>query len=325
MKLLVTGGAGYVGSHVTEQLVKRGHDVVVLDNLYQGHRAAVVPGAQLIEGDLADTALLDDIFSTHDFDGIFHFASYTLVSESWHKPMMYLRTNVVNGLNLLDCAVRHGVNRFILSSTANLFGAAEVMPITEAEPVVPGSPYGESKYILERILHWLDATDKMRYVALRYFNACGSSGTIGEDHRPETHLIPILFQVALGQRETFTIYGQDYDTPDGTCIRDYVHVLDLAEAHILSLEALKTQGSQVYNLGTGHGYSVLEVLEMARRVTGHPIPAAVGERRPGDPPILVAGSKRLKEELGWTPTHSSLEEIVTSAWQWHRAHPNGYG
>lgn len=324
MKVLVTGGAGYVGSHVTEQLISQGDDVVVLDNLYQGHRAAVHPDATFVEGDLNDAAMLDGLFASHRFDAIMHFAGYTLVGESWQKPFLYLRDNVVNGLNLLETAVRHDVKRFILSSTANLFDEPEQMPITEAERIVPGSPYGESKYLLERLLYWLDRTHGLHYAALRYFNACGSSGTIGEDHDPETHLIPIVLQVALGQRERITIYGDDYDTPDGTCIRDYIHVLDLASAHILALRALDG-GSRTYNLGTGRGYSVREVIETARAITGHAIPAVVGTRRPGDPAILIAGSQKIQDELGWRPRHSDLQSIIASAWAWHKAHPHGYG
>lgn len=324
MKVLVTGGAGYIGSVVTSQLVKAGDTVVVLDNLYQGHRAAVHPEAHFVEGDLADKGLLDRVMAQHQPEAIMHFASHTLVGESVEKPFLYLGDNVQNGLNLLQAAVDHGVQRFILSSTANLFDDPESMPISEKERIVPGSPYGESKFILERLLHWMDRIYSLRYAALRYFNACGAaSPDLGEDHDPETHLIPLVLQVALDQREKIVIFGDDYDTPDGTCIRDYIHVLDLAQAHILALRAL-AQGSRTYNLGNGRGFSVKEVVETARQVTGHPIPAEIGPRRPGDPDILIAGSESIKRDLGWHPQYPDLVEIIDSAWQWHQKHPNGY-
>lgn len=324
MKILVTGGAGYIGSHVAAALIGRGDEVVVLDNLQQGHLDAVHPAAQFIEGDLADRELLDALFAEHRPQAIMHFASYTLVGESMARPFLYLRDNVVNGLNLLEAALRHGVNRFVLSSTANLFDEPERMPIDERERIVPGSPYGESKAMLERILFWLERTHGLRYAALRYFNAAGCGLGLGEDHDPETHLIPLVLQVALGQREQITIYGDDYDTPDGTCIRDYIHVLDLASAHILALDALE-RGSCTYNLGTGSGFSVREIIETARRITGRPISAVVGPRRAGDPAVLIAGSERIRRELGWTPRHSDLEQIIGSAWEWMQAHPHGYG
>lgn len=324
MKVLVTGGAGYIGSVVTSQLVEAGDTVVVLDNLYQGHRAAVHPEAHFIEGDLADKKLLDRLMAQHRPEAIMHFASNTLVGESVEKPFLYLGDNVRNGSNLLQATVDHGVQRFILSSTANLFDDPESMPITEKERIVPGSPYGESKFILERLLHWMDRIYGLRYAALRYFNACGAaSPDLGEDHDPETHLIPLVLQVALGQREKIVIFGDDYDTPDGTCIRDYIHVLDLAQAHILALRAL-AQGSRTYNLGNGRGFSVKGVVETARQVTGHPIPAEIGPRRPGDPDILIAGSESIKRDLDWRPQYPDLVEIIDSAWQWHQKHPEGY-
>lgn len=324
MKVLVTGGAGYIGSVVASQLVEAGDSVVVLDNLYQGHRAAVHPEAHFVEGDLADKGLLDRLMAQHRPEAIMHFASHTLVGESVEKPFLYLGDNVQNGLNLLQAAVDHGVQRFILSSTANLFDDPESMPISEKERIVPGSPYGESKFILERLLYWMDRIYGLRYAALRYFNACGAaSPDLGEDHDPETHLIPLVLQVALGQREKIVIFGDDYSTPDGTCIRDYIHVLDLAQAHILALRAL-AQGSRTYNLGNGRGFSVKEVVETARQVTGHPIPAEIGPRRPGDPDILIAGSESIKRDLGWHPQYPDLVEIIDSAWQWHQKHPLGY-
>jgi len=323
MRILVTGGAGYIGSVVTEQLIQQGQQVVVYDNLYQGHRAAVHPQATFVKGDLADRALLRQVFDEHPFDAVMHFASHTLVAESVAQPFMYIGDNVINGLNLLREAVQHGVRRFILSSTANLFDQPERMPIDEEERIIPGSPYGESKYLLERILSWLDRTSGLRYAALRYFNAAGASPRYGEHHNPETHLIPIVLQAALGQRERVEIFGHDYPTPDGTCVRDYIHVIDLAQAHILALAALE-KGSRVYNLGNGQGFSVLQVIETAREITGRQIPVVFGPRRPGDPATLVASSERIRCELGWAPQYPSLREIIRTAWDWHMAHPAGY-
>ena len=253
-----------------------------------------------------------------------HFASHTLVGESMEQPFLYLGDNITNGLNLLQSAVEHGVRKFILSSTANLFDDPERMPITETERIVPGSPYGESKYILERYLHWLDKIYDFRYAALRYFNAAGASAERGEDHSPEYHLIPLVLQVALGQRDNIKIFGDDYPTRDGTCVRDYIHVLDLAQAHILALRALD-RGSRKYNLGNGQGFTVKEVIETAREVTGHPIPAEVVARRPGDPATLIAGSDTIRRELGWQPQYPNVRDVIETAWQWHVSHPNGYG
>ncbi len=324
MRILVTGGAGYIGSVVVAELVQAGHEVVVLDNLSQGHRAAVHPQAVFVKGDLGDRTLLNRLFRTHPVEAVMHFASRTLVGESMQNPFLYVGENVCNGVNLLEAAVRHGVRRFILSSTANLFDQPRRIPIDEEEEIIPGSPYGESKYLLERILRWLDRIYGLRYASLRYFNAAGCTPTLGEDHRPETHLIPILMQVALGKRSHLEIYGTDYPTRDGTCVRDYIHVVDLAQAHILALEALD-RGSRVYNLGNGQGFTVREVLETAREVTGRPIPAVEGPRRPGDPAVLVASAERIRRELGWQPRYPDLRDIVASAWEWHRAHPDGYG
>jgi len=325
VNILVTGGAGYIGSIVTEELIKQGEQVIVFDNLSYGHRAAVHPDARFVAGDLADRPAVRAVFERHPIDAVMHFASYTLVGESMEYPFMYLGDNVTNGLNLLREAVDHGVRRFILSSTANLFDEPQEIPIDEDEEIIPGSPYGESKYVLERVLHWLDRLHGFRYAALRYFNAAGASpsGERGEDHEPETHLIPITLQVALGQRDKIVIFGDDYPTRDGTCVRDYIHVVDLAQAHILALKALD-EGSQTYNLGNGRGFTVREVIETCRRVTGHPIPAEVGDRRPGDPPVLIASSDRIRGELGWTPQYPDLETIVAHAWRWHRTHPDGY-
>ncbi|MBV9110772.1 MAG: UDP-glucose 4-epimerase GalE [Gemmatimonadetes bacterium] len=325
MRLLVTGGAGYIGSVVVRQLADEGHDVIVYDSLFQGHAEAVDERATLIAADLADRAALDAAMRDHRPEGILHFASHTLVGESMEKPFLHLGDNVRNALNLLESAAEHGVKRFILSSTANLFGLPDTVPIEADAAIRPGSPYGESKHIIERMLHWMDDRFGMRYCTLRYFNAAGAeSPERGEDHNPETHLIPVVLQVALGQREQVTIFGDDYDTPDGTCVRDYIHVSDLADAHVRALHALDA-GSRAYNLGNGRGFSVREVIETCRAVTGHPIPASVGPRRPGDPAVLVAGSERIRRELGWAPRIPELREIVESAWAWHRSHPHGYG
>ncbi len=323
MKILVTGGAGYIGSVVVEQLIEANESVIVFDNLYQGHKDAVHPDATFIEGDLNNRAAVNAVFAEYRPEAVMHFASHTLVGESMENPFLYLGENVANGLNLLQSAVRHNVRRFILSSTANLFDDPERMPIDEAERIVPGSPYGESKYILERMLCWLDQIYNFRYAALRYFNAAGASVERGEDHHPEYHIIPIVLQVALGQREKVMIFGDDYPTRDGTCVRDYIHILDLAQAHILALRALD-KGSRVYNLGNGQGFTVKEVIETAREVTGHPIPAEVAVRRPGDPATLIAGSDKIRRDLGWQPKYANLRDIIQSAWDWHLSHPDGY-
>jgi UDP-glucose 4-epimerase len=323
VKILVTGGAGYIGSIVVEQLIQAGESVVVFDNLYQGHQAAVHPDAIFVEGDLADRIAVDTLLSEHQPEAIMHFASHTLVGESMENPFRYLGENVTNALNLLQAAVQHGVRRFILSSTANLFDDPERMPIDERERIVPGSPYGESKHILERMLYWLDRIYDFRYAALRYFNAAGASAERGEDHHPELHLIPIVLGVALGKRDKVLVFGDDYPTRDGTCVRDYIHVIDLAQAHILALRALD-QGSRVYNLGNGQGFTVKEVIEMAREITGHPIPAEVAPRRPGDPAVLIASSDTIRNDLGWEPRYPNLRDIIESAWKWHQAHPDGY-
>jgi UDP-glucose 4-epimerase len=323
MKILVTGGAGYIGSAVVEQLIANGESVVVFDNLCQGHRAAVHPEAVFVEGDLANRTVIDAALSQHRPDAVMHFASKTLVGESMQQPFLYLGDNVTNGLNLFRSMVEHGVKRIILSSTANLFDKPERMPIEETERIIPGSPYGESKFILERILHWLDRIHGMRFASLRYFNAAGATLTRGEDHDPEFHLIPIVLQVALGKREKALIFGADYPTRDGSCLRDYIHVADLAQAHILALGALEG-GSRFYNLGNGEGFTVKEVIDAAREVTGKEIRAEIGPRRPGDPGVLVAASDKIRKELGWAPQFPHVRAIIESAWRWHQANPNGY-
>jgi UDP-glucose 4-epimerase len=323
MKVFVTGGAGYIGSVVVEQLIAANESVIVFDNLSQGHRAAVHPAAVFVEGDLADRSAIDAALSQHRPDAVMHFASKTLVGESMQKPFLYLGDNITTGLNLLQSVVEHGVKRFILSSTANLFDQPERMPIDESERIVPGSPYGESKFILERMLHWLDRICGVRFACLRYFNAAGATLTRGEDHDPELHIIPLVLQVALGKREKISIFGDDYPTRDGTCVRDYIHVIDLAQAHILALGALEG-GSRFYNLGNGEGFTVKEVIDTARALTGRAIRADIAPRRPGDPAVLVAASNKIRKELGWTPQYPHVREIIESAWRWHQANPDGY-
>ncbi len=323
MKVLVTGGAGYIGSVTVEQLVEAGNQVAVFDNLSQGHRAAVHEDAEFIVGDLASRDDVDSAVSGFEPDAVMHFAAKSLVGESMQSPFLYLGDNVRNGLNLLESVVEYGIQKFILSSTANLFDDPETIPIGEKEHIIPGSPYGESKHILERMLHWLDRTGKLRFAALRYFNAAGATKYRGEDHNPETHLIPLVLQVALGQRKKVKIFGNDYATPDGTCIRDYIHVADLAQAHRLALDAID-HTSHVYNLGNGLGFSVQQVLDAAREITGHPIPSEVVGRRSGDVATLVAASDKVRADLGWKPKHPEILEIIESAWKWHSDHPHGY-
>ena len=323
MKVLVTGGAGYIGSVTVEQLIAAGEGVVVFDNLFQGHREAVHPKAIFVQGDLGDKAAIDAVMQAHQPDGIMHFASYTLVGESMERPFLYLRATVSEVLILTPAPVAHCVPPFTLSAATMLFDDPASMPIAEDERIVPGSPYGESKHILERYLHWMDRIYDFRYACLRYFNACGASAERGEDHTPETHLIPLVLQVALGQRDKITIFGDDYETPDGTCVRDYIHVVDLAQAHILALGDLD-KGSRKYNLGNGRGYSIKQVIETARDVTGHDIPAVIGPRRPGDPDILIASSESINHDLNWRPQYPQLKDIIQTAWDWHVAHPQGY-
>lgn len=325
MNVLVTGGAGYIGSVTVEALIARGHTVTVLDNLSTGHQGAVHADAAFVRADLRDAGVVGEALEAGGIEAVIHFAAYSLVGESMREPVRYFGNNVVGTLTLLEAMVERGVKRLVLSSTAALFGTAECIPIPEDAPVRPASVYGETKYLIERVLHRLCETAGLGFVTLRYFNAAGASATYGEDHRPETHLIPVALQVALGLREGISIYGEDYDTSDGTCVRDYVHVLDLAEAHLLAVEGLRPGEARSYNLGNGAGFSVREVVEVCRRITGHPIPERVVARRPGDPPVLVADPSRIQRELGWTRRRAELEAIVRSAWDWHRAHPDGYG
>lgn len=323
MRMLVTGGAGYIGSVATEELIKAGYDVVVYDNLTQGHRQAVHPQAVFVEADLADRGALNSVFAEHDIQAVMHFAAHSVVSFSMRDPLRFIRENVGHAINLLEAMAAHDVKRFILSSTANVYGDPERIPIREEDGLAPGSPYGESKLMIERILHWCEVRYGLRYASLRYFNAAGASEAYGEHHHPETHLIPLLLKVALGQREHLDIYGSDYPTRDGTCVRDYIHLIDLAQAHILALEALD-EGSRIYNLGNGEGFTVQEVVATAREVTGHPIPARIAPRRSGDPATLVASSEKIRRELGWEARSPDLREIIESAWRWQQAHPEGY-
>ena len=326
MRVLVTGGAGFVGSHTVLALIDRGDEVVVLDNLRQGHRAAVPSGARLVVGDLADPILVDRVLGETRFDAVMHFAALSLVGESMQMPFHYFVQNAGLGVALIDACVRHGVGRFILSSTAALFGNPDEIPISETTRIDPGSPYGESKLMIERTLFWADRIHGLKSACLRYFNAAGSdpAGRAGEDHAPETHLVPLVIDAALGRRPVITIYGDDYPTADGTCVRDYVHVSDLASAHLAALDRIGS-GSVTYNLGSGTGHSVLDVIRSVERVAGRTVPVTVGPRRPGDPAVLVASSALIQRETGWQPRLPALDEIVASAHAWRLAHPDGYG
>ena len=322
--VLVTGGAGYIGGVVTSQLLGRGYDVVVLDDLSNSCKASVEPGTKFVEGSIADRALLERIFRENKVDAVMHFAAFIEAGESMKFPERYFRNNTANALTLLEALLAHGVKRFVFSSTAALYGTPERTPIEETDKLQPTNTYGESKLLVERMLDWMRRIHGLRYACLRYFNAAGAAGERGEDHHPESHLIPLILQVALGQRENIAIYGTDYPTPDGTCVRDYVHISDLASAHLLALEALKEKEQLIYNLGNGKGFSVREVIEAVRRVTGHAIPVKESARRPGDPAVLVASSEKIKKELGWKPEFPGLESIIQTAWEWRRKHPNGY-
>lgn len=327
MSILVLGGAGYIGSHAVDQLISKGYEVVVVDNLLTGHRNAVSGKATFYEGDVRDKDFLTNVFETEKIEGVIHFAASSLVGESVEKPLMYFNNNVYGMQVLLEVMEEHDVKNIVFSSTAATYGEPKESPITENTPTNPKNPYGESKLMMEKMMKWCDGAYGMKYVALRYFNVAGAKGdaSIGEDHTPETHLVPIILQVALGQREALSIFGDDYDTPDGTCIRDYVHVEDLIAAHILALEYLKAGNeSNVFNLGSNNGYSVKEMLDAAREVTGKEIPANVAPRRAGDPGSLVASSAKAKEILGWNPEYTDVKKIIETAWNWHVSHPNGY-
>ena len=326
MKLFVTGGAGYIGSICVEQLLNAGSEVTVFDNLSEGHRQAIDPRAHFIEGDLSDRQHMLKAIRAARPMAVMHFAAHALISESITNPSKYFRNNVAAGLNLLDAMMATGVNRFIFSSTCAIYGEPERVPITEDMPQNPTSPYGETARMFEHLLHWYDAVHGIKHINLRYFNAAGATEKYGEHHHIETHLIPTVLAVALGRRPNVEMYGTDYSTPDGTCIRDYIHILDLAQAHILALKKLSAGSPQSdsYNLGNGDGYSVREVIEMARSITNHPIPAVEKPRRPGDPPKLIASSAKATQELGWHPEYPKLRDIIESSWKWHSKHPKGY-
>jgi len=324
MNILVTGGAGYIGSTVAQQLLEAGHRVTVYDNLSSGHRAAVPAAARFVRGDTLERAALDQVLGSEAFNAILHFAAFIEAGESMREPGRFFRNNVTGALTLIDAAIAHGVPRFVFSSTAGVY-ASKDGPLVETDPVGPSSVYGATKYMVEQALEWYHRIHGLRVAILRYFNAAGAAGPRGEAHQPETHLIPLVLQVALGQRASIAVFGDDYPTPDGSCVRDYIHIEDLATAHVLALHGLDQRPFMRYNLGNGAGYSVLEVIESARRVTGHAIPAVIQPRRPGDPAILIAGSARIQDELGWQPQHPDLAEIIASAWQWHVENPARYG
>ncbi len=323
MHVFLTGGAGYIGGATAEALLAAGHTVTVFDNLSRGYRAAVPPGAEFVLGDIGDRAALRAALSSASFDVVFHFAALIEAGESMEKPELYFRNNVAYSHNVIEAAMQAGCRRFVLSSTAAVY-ASSAHPLREECTLGPVNTYGETKLMIERMLHWYQRVHGLRYAALRYFNACGALPGRGEAHQPETHLIPRVLQVALGQRERIQLYGSDYSTPDGSCIRDYIHIADLTQAHLLVAGALEQRETAVYNLGTGAGYSNREIIAMAREVTGQIIPVRAAPRRAGDAPRLVASAEKIRSELGWEPEHSALENILATAWDWHRNHPRGY-
>ncbi|WP_035299632.1 UDP-glucose 4-epimerase GalE [Brevibacillus thermoruber] len=326
MAILVTGGTGYIGSHTVAELLAHGEEVIVLDNLRTGHERAVL-GGTFYRGDIRDRRYLDEVFRAHEIEAVIHFAAKSLVGESVRDPLAYYDNNVIGTHTLVSAMVEHGVRKAVFSSTAAVYGEPERIPIREEDPTVPANPYGETKLAMEKMFRWCDQAYGLKSISLRYFNAAGAhpDAIIGEDHEPESHLIPLVLQVALGQREQIEMFGDDYPTEDGTCIRDYVHVMDLANAHRLALDYLRTHNrSDVFNLGNGTGFSVKQVIDTARKVTGHPIPAKVSPRRAGDPAVLVASADKAKRLLNWHPRCPELETIIESAWNWHRRHPRGY-
>jgi UDP-glucose 4-epimerase len=323
MNIFVTGGAGYIGSATAQALLDAGHAVTVYDSLVTGHRAAVPKRADFIHADLADTAALQNALGKGKFDAVMHFAAFIEAGESMQNPGKYFENNVINSLNLIEYARAAGIRKFVLSSTAAVYQASDD-PLTEEAAIGPQNTYGQTKLMVEQTLDWYRDIYGLRYAALRYFNAAGALSERGEAHRPESHLIPLVLGAALGQRESISIYGADYPTPDGACIRDYIHIGDLAAAHLLALQGLQERDRLVYNLGNGKGYSVKEVIETARRVTGHPIPAVETPRRDGDAARLVASSEKIRKDLGWQPQRPELEDIIASAWEWHKGHPSGY-
>ncbi|MDF2836869.1 MAG: UDP-glucose 4-epimerase [Paenibacillus sp.] len=327
MAVLVTGGAGYIGSHAVAALLERGEEIVIVDNLQQGHKEALL-GGKLYVGDLRDSDFLDTVFKENEIDSVIHFAANSLVGESMKMPGKYYHNNVYGTLCLLEKMNEYGVKRIVFSSTAATYGEPENVPIDEYDRTLPTNAYGETKLAMEKMMKWFDVAHGIKYISLRYFNAAGAheGGRIGEDHNPETHLVPIVLEAALGKRPHISVFGDDYATEDGTCIRDYIHVSDLADAHVLAVDRLRGGAdSSVYNLGNGHGFSVKQVIEIARAVTGRDIKAVIEPRRAGDPAVLVASSERARSELGWNPIRSDLENIIASAWSWHQANPKGYG
>lgn len=328
MSILILGGAGYIGSHAVYQLIDQEKDVVVIDNIQTGHREAIHPKATFYEGDIRDINFLREVFTNESIESVIHFAANSLVGESMEKPLDYFDNNVYGTQVLLQAMVEHHVKNIVFSSTAATYGEPEDVPITEEMSTNPTSTYGETKLTMEKMMRWCEEAYGIKYVSLRYFNVAGAreTGEIGEDHRPETHLIPIILEVALNKRLHITIFGDDYDTPDGTCIRDYIHVEDLINAHLLALDYLKNGGkSDIFNLGSSQGFSVKEMIDAARTVTGKEIPAEIGKRRAGDPSVLIASSKKAQKVLGWKPTRTSIRKIIEDAWRWHSNHPNGYG
>lgn len=327
MSILVCGGAGYIGSHTVRQLVAKGEEVVIVDNLQTGHRSALNPKAKFYEGDIRDYDLLYKIFTENKIEVVIHFAANSLVGESMKKPLLYFNNNVYGMQVLLESMVKHGTDKIVFSSTAATYGEPERIPITEDDRTFPTNPYGETKLTMEKMMKWVSPANGVRYVSLRYFNAAGAAddGSTGEDHKCETHLIPLVLRVPLGQRESITVFGEDYDTPDGTCLRDYIHVIDLADAHILALEYLRKGGeSNIFNLGNGKGFSVKEIIETAKKVTGRDIKVEIGQRREGDPAQLIASGEKARKILGWQPRYTNIETIVQTAWNWHSKHPHGY-
>lgn len=323
MNILVTGGAGYIGSATADTLLNAGHDVTVYDSLVTGHRAAVPGGATFIQADLSDSHALAETLTKQTYDAVMHFAAFIEAGESMKDPGRFYNNNFTNSVSLMETAVRAGVKQFVLSSTAAIFKSSEE-PLSEESPIGPTNVYGHTKLLVEQALDWYRQIHGLHFAALRYFNACGALPNRGEAHQPESHLIPLVLRVPLGERDSANIYGTDYPTPDGTCIRDYIHIADLVSAHLLALDGLRERDSLIYNLGSGNGYSVREVIETTRRVTGHPIPVVELPRRAGDSARLVASSEKIKRELGWRPEHDNLEEIISSAWNWHQSHPKGY-
>lgn len=327
MAILVCGGAGYIGSHAVHQLIEKGESVVIVDNLQTGHRDAVHPKAKFYEGDIRDADVLDKIFTENAIDTVVHFAANSLVGESVEKPLKYFNNNVYGMQILLESMVKHSVDKIVFSSTAAVYGEPKRIPILEDDPTEPTNPYGESKRIMEKMMKWVSRANGIRFVSLRYFNAAGAieDGSIGEDHNPESHLIPLILQVPMGKREHITVFGEDYPTPDGTCLRDYIHVIDLADAHVLAIDYLRKGGeSNIFNLGNGRGFSVKEMIEAAKKATGRDIKVEIGARRAGDPAQLIASSEKAKKVLGWQPKYTDVKQIIQTAWTFHQKHPEGY-